>query len=772
MPELDLDLLRSASHQSMAGHLTGLFAGGMRERPLPLDAAGKAVVDVGSRQPLLLLAPRADVGATGYSMTVKVSVGTTVRAQVTLRFEPYSEAGAFLPAFHPDPLGSEAAAMPALAVEVTKGAGAPDVPVAQLVEARLVEGVMGRLLYAMGAEKQRLRRQARELFAMRQLEHAARNALDRVGLELGIPRLEDRLTWDAAKQQPGSVTEREGDASYRRRLALHRSFVMATPRQVLERLNGPAGDTATNTGPLAALGVTKRFTLFEANTEFAVGIRLLGPHKVQFLAHIKNTYLLTPGTATPAVPANRLLTQLERTRQEDMLTRLRTNYQFVTPSFFAPGLADALDLVGRCRVALGVVRKWVVFRGQQDAGGSRYELGLGVEVEAPPAAELTTMVANLRAGTFAAGTDVQLIGLLKSLTPVAAAEDPAGRWLLAGCGLRTVHRTPGVRYFLSHVPMHGQVVSDEPGPASSLGARLQAPEDNGLDAVLHHALADVETDAGGVATVWTRQTAAAAPALWDQAATMVPLTALTALTAAGLRPARTLPDLERTLAGLKKVPPELMVTLSLVPTLANGLLANDTAALGRLTALVGFMKQREVVSVLPLVTSANGVPNGVLLVVSAIPLPARAAVLNPRREDFRWYVLPLSGTKSGTLEKEAGSRNRYVAPATGAGLDAVVTVTLTRRNRADPRGRVRPFEAKVVMDSGARLNITQYEYLMNLLERLTPLGVVLDTRTLREEQVDPGAQGTAVPMTGLLARSFRAFRQGYHPGERYTPTVK
>ncbi|WP_164015773.1 hypothetical protein [Pyxidicoccus trucidator] len=772
MPELDLDLLRSASHQSMAGHLTGLFAAGVRERPLTLDAAGRAVVDAGSRQPLLLVAPRADVGATGYQLTVKVSVGATVRAQVTLRFEPYSEAGAFLPAFHPDPLLPESAAMPALTVEVAKGTGAPaEVPVEQLVEARLVEGVMGRLLYAMGAEKQRLRRQARELFAMRQLEHAARNALDRLGLELGVPRFEDRLTWDVAKTQPSSVTEREDDASYRRRLALYRPFVMATPRLVLERLNGP-GDSAANTGPLAALGITKRFTLYEASTEFAVGIRLMGPHKAQFLAHVKQVYLLGPGTASPAVPANRLLTQLERTRQEDMLTRLRTNFTFPAGALLAPGLAGALDLVGRCRMALGAVRKWFVFRAQSDVGGSRYELGLGVEVETPPAVELTQMVANLRAGTFAAGTDVQLLSLLKSLTPVAPAEDPVGRWLLAGCGLRTVHRTPMLRYYLSHVPIHSLVVGDETGPAGSLGVRLNAPEDTGLDTLLHHALNDVEVDAGGAATAWTRQTAAAAPALWDQAALLEPpVAALAAFTSAGLRPARTLAEVKRAVAGLKKVPPELMVTLSLEATLATGVLANTATAVARLTALVGFMKKRELVSVLPLVTSANGVANGVLLVVGVIPLPARAILLNPRREDFRWYVLPLSG-KPGTLEKQAGSRNRYVAPAQNAGLDAVVTVTLARRNRADPRGGVRPFETKVVMDPGARLNITQYEYLMNLLERLTPLGVFMDTRPLREEQVDPGGQGQAVPMTGLLARSFRAFQQGYHPGERDTPTVK
>ncbi|MBZ4422794.1 hypothetical protein [Myxococcus sp. RHSTA-1-4] len=771
MPELDLDLLRSASHQSMAAHLTGPFSDGTRERPLPLDASGRAVVEAGSRQPLLLVAPAMDVGASGFQVTVKVSVGTTVREQVTLRFEPWSEAGAFLPAFHPDPLLAESAAMPALAVEVVKGASAPaDVPVAQLVQARLVEGVMGRMLYALGAEKQRLRRQARELFAMRQLEHATRGALDRLGLELGVPRFEDRLGWDAAKTQPTSVTERESDASYRRRLALYRPFLMATPRQVVLRLNGP-GESDANTGPLAALGVSKRFTLYEANTEFAVGLRLMGPEnqRTNFFDHLRKVHLLAPASATPA---NRLMPLLERARQDAMLSRLRTNYTFPAGAFIAPGLAQALDLVGRCRVALGVTRRWGVLRAQADTGGSRYELGLGVEVEVPPADELTLMRNTLLAGTFAAGTDVQVVRLLQSLTPGTAAEDPAGRWLLAGCGLRTVHRTPGPRYYLSHVPIHGLVVSDESGPAGSLGVRLHAPEDTGLDAVLHFALSDVEADAGGAANVGTRQSAAAAPALWDAAATLEPpAAALTAFTSAGLRPPRTRAEVQRAVAGLETLPPELLVTLSLEAAFATGLLANTSAAVARLTALVDSMKRREVVSVLPLVSVSGGVPSGVLLVVGVIPLPARAVLLNPRREDFHWYVLSLAGTP-GTLEQEAGSRSRYVAPTPDTGLDAVVTVTLVRRNRADPRRRVRPFETRVVMNPGARLDISQYEYLMNLLERLTPLGVVMDTGTLREEQVDPGGQGQAVPMTGLLARSFRAFQQRRHPGERDTHTVK
>ena len=47
---------------------------------------------------------------------------------------------------------------------------------------------MGRMIYLLGAEKQRLRRQAREISAVRLLSLARDNALDRIGADLGVPR--------------------------------------------------------------------------------------------------------------------------------------------------------------------------------------------------------------------------------------------------------------------------------------------------------------------------------------------------------------------------------------------------------------------------------------------------------------------------------------------------------------------------------------------------------------------------------------------------------
>ena len=53
---------------------------------------------------------------------------------------------------------------------------------------------------------------------------------------------------------------------------------------------------------------------------------------------------------------------------------------------------------------------------------------------------------------------------------------------------------------------------------------------------------------------------------------------------------------------------------------------------------------------------------------------------------------------------------------------------------------------------------------MNLLERAVPLGVVVDTRPVREQHVDPVGDGTAVPLIGRLAHTFRLFHQRRHLG--------
>jgi hypothetical protein len=152
----------------------------------------------------------------------------------------------------------------------------------------------------------------------------------------------------------------------------------------------------------------------------------------------------------------------------------------------------------------------------------------------------------------------------------------------------------------------------------------------------------------------------------------------------------------------------------------------------------------------------------VLLVVGATALPGSGAPLNSRRLGFRWYALPVSGLP-GTLERAVGPRNTYTLP-TATGLSAVVAVSLARSDREDPRGCVRPYEVRIDLPDGRLIDLPSYERLMNLLERAVPLGVVVDTRAVRDQHVDPSGQGAATPLTGRLAHTFRAFPQRRHLG--------
>jgi hypothetical protein len=66
---IELDPLRDASHLRMIAHLAGPFAGGAVDNPVPL-VGGAAVVDWAAREPLLLCASKAAVGAVGFQVTI------------------------------------------------------------------------------------------------------------------------------------------------------------------------------------------------------------------------------------------------------------------------------------------------------------------------------------------------------------------------------------------------------------------------------------------------------------------------------------------------------------------------------------------------------------------------------------------------------------------------------------------------------------------------------------------------------------------------------
>lgn len=755
---IDSDPRRSASHLNLLEHLSGPFRGGATDTPIPIAAGADgfaASVDPGTRWPLLLVGTRAAVGPRGFDVTVTVTERTAPPTTTTtvLHFAPFTEAGACLPAWQ---VREEVAPGIDCAISI---AGAPGgaTPI-DLLELRVVEGVLGRLLYAIGAEKARLRRQACELFALRRLDFPLAGdadpdhrrlgrALDRLGADLGVPRFADRLAWDGAGPQVVSVSEREPDESYRRRLTMMRRFLLPTRARVEAALQGFVGDGA-------------RFAINEANADVAVAMLLLpspdGAPRAAFLDHLRTTRLVQPGRA---IPAARPLPSAIRAALQRVLDRIggvggdtsHASFEVPAGAFLAPLLAEALDRVGRCRRALGVTRRWKILRAQDDAGGSRYELGLGVEVEAMPAAELEQLAQKLAAQEIAPGTDPETLALLESLAPKPPAEDPVGRWLLAAAGLRTIHPIAGDRWYLSHFPIYGAVLSAAGGAPLALEAKLHAPGDPGPNAALVFGLADVVRDAVAAGVPAFTQLAPAAATAAIAAAALPSAVAVAALTAAGLRTPEDAGNLARVKAELASGPAELTATLMLDATHGSGVLAGEPQAVAQLARLVDLLGNREIISVLPLASGA-----GVALVVSVTTLAGAARVHSPR-QGFRWYAVPISGLP-GSLEHGVGSRNRYSAAA-GTSLTVALAVSMVRRDRADPRDCIPPYQVRIQMPPGQLLDLAGYERLMNLLERAVPIGVVVDTSRVRERNVAPAGDGQIVRFTGRLAHTFRPYEQ-------------
>ena len=789
---LDADPQRSASHANAIACLTTPFAGGAVETPLTLATSNGTVVtsvDWMTREPLLLVGTAAAVDSVGFSVTVTVTPRATAAmptpsppTTIVLRVAPFTEAGAFLPAWPLSALADPAQVAP---FDVTlQVAGAVDGG-ASLLDVRVVEGVLGRLIYVMGVEKQRLRRQARELAALRGLEFVfdpsnpdhvrMGGALDRWGAELGVPRFADRLTWDPTEQQPTTVNVAEPDESYRQRLMIYRPFLMANRKTVVAALNTLPTPTAAS------------FTVDEANCEFAVALQLFSSPddqlRLAFLAWLRANRLLQPGQP---IPTTRMLPSVERTELQATMTRLGTSFAFPAGAFIAPLLAEALDRVGLCRAALGVGRPLSVLRAQDDAGGSRYELGLGVDLEIPPAAELDQLATALTSGQLAAGTDIETKVLLNSLTSAPSSADPLGRWLLAGCGLKTVHQPAADRCYVSHFPFFGAVLNSTTGNPLGLEAHLHAPRDPGPDAVLWYALNDAVTAAATQnLPAWTQvgvtpppvpavpvpvpvivvprpprpspvaltEPLAIASAVSLGSAVVPSASALAAFQSVGLRTPADQGALTATTAALGAMPPEQFAVLSLDATMAAGVLANDAQAVGQLGSTVAILKTQEIVSALPLV----GPGSALWLVVAVAPLPG-GTMLNSRRLQFRWYSFPIEGLP-GALSAATGPRTQYSLP-TVPGLSAVVAVTLARSDQEDPRGRVEPYQARINLPDGALMDLPSFEWLMNYLERAVPIGVVVDTEAIRTSHVDPtGEAQAAFPLTGRLTHSFRTFRQ-------------
>ena len=478
----DPDLVGSASYLHMVRHLTAPFAGGAADNPVPV-AGNKATVAWEAREPLLVAAPRAALDTE--TLVLKVSVDGAAADLPPLTFAPYTEAGAFLPLYRPAVAQATGTTGPfslTLSLARIDAAGTTTQVQANgidgLVELRLLEGVFGRVLYVLGAEKQRLRRQGRELAATRVLARASGDALDRMGADAGVTRFSDLIEWNAASAQ--IVTRRrtepdglENDSEYRRRLALYRGFLMPTPRRVNELLNGDADPAKPNSGPLHDLDptLTARFAVTEDFNPFAVAVHLVstGSDKTRtnFLDYVRQAHLVWPlnSPAGNNAHASRLLPQVVRERDDALRARLRKAYAFAgdaaTDPALAPLLAQTLDRITKVRAALGLRARWTISRAQKADAGSRYELGLGVDLQIPT--DFDQLAQKLQAPNRKPARDPEVEAILSSMTPRTSAQDPDGHWFLEACGLRTVQRIDAKTIYVSHLPVYGLVVE---GPAN------------------------------------------------------------------------------------------------------------------------------------------------------------------------------------------------------------------------------------------------------------------------------------------------------------------
>jgi hypothetical protein len=782
---IDYDGSSRATSSQMVENLCGPLRAGAAQSVLGIDAAGHVVVGNSTREPLLLLTLASSLGSESLRVQVTLDPAGTARSLPALEFSPFTQAGAAL-AIDPLPrrgagLGADARVSPpftislgATRVDASGAATAVTVAgLAVLLQTSLLEGVLGRTLYILGAEKDRLRREARELAAMRRTASARGDALDRIGADLGVPRLADQIRYDAAKGQVVSEVVKdtsgadraETDSEYRRRLDVYRPILLPGRNRMVAILNGPGAGADPNRGLLGGVGVSARVSIQEADNDFGIAVLLLSTigdaYKENFLDYVRKAHMVWPldDPATTAMLAKRFVPSAQRAREDALRASLRKSFQFPVGSAMAPMLATALDRAGKVRLALAPgSAPWKVVQTQLSGGGSRYELGLGAAVAPLAPQELDPMAANLKAGTFAPGTDAETLVLLKSMTAASSTVDPDGRWLLAPCGLRTTHRIDANQLYLSHLPVFGMVIEAAASQtilgrlqSRTLGVRYEAPSEPGSNLVLAAGLkaaASQWTTGGGAP--WALLSPADSLTSWNAAGPRPPGDkALNVFGAAGL-PAVAAPA--SPVAQLKQVSPELLATLKLPPAMAQVILAGQPAASVDLSKLVTILRSQGFSSVLPLVSGTSDV----ILVVAVIGLPVAGLNLSEQRATgFRWYCLPIAG--SGGTIRAVGSRNIFVPG--GPGLTAVVAVGYVRSGKTDP------YECGIAFPEGTLLSLTQYEYVMNLLEHSCPLGVEINTFALREQHVDLDGDGKADPLPPSISRSYRQFRHRRLRGE-------
>lgn len=698
--------------ESLIEHLTPPLAAGARRSVFAPD--GEGIVQLPeARRPAVLLRLRRSPG--GGELRVVASLQGD--GEHPLRFAPWSEAGSLLPVA----AGGESAASRLL--KLFAALDGTELPAAELTdwfEAVQVEGNIGRLLAVLGAEKVRIRREAALLAAMRSLAFAAEDALDRVGAELGVPRLEGVPAWNKERAEIVVTPARESDSDYRARLAVWRPFLAPTP--------------AAYRAMLAK--VEPRLRIEEPSGNLAVAVKLIASadaadERTYILERLRTERLVFVGKNAPAAGApgiERPLPAQTLAREAALRKRLGEAFDTAADMAVAPLLASALDRAGRIfRAFGGPVLK--IARAQDMAGDSRYELGLGVAVEVPAqsAADVVRLLLdplrNLPGGGVRAAPpseDERLLG-----------------WLWRAAGFATVHRLSADQVYVSHLASGGLTVDETGRTANAITVRaaLNAAGDPVATATLQRALDRAAmTSSTGFSVVEAKAMKGALSLKPEDPANQV-------LAASGLPVTGSGSDVA---AALMKVDPGLWALLEPDKVVANEIRQGDPSAVDSLRALIDALRAGGVVSLMPVLTTKR-----LFLAAGAVALPVAGMNIGERASvGARWAVVPITGSASLSNGSGFTTQVQFQQP----GVVAVLAFAYSRGEGPDP------YELRATLGDGELLDLAQYERVMNALERAYPIGVEINTWALRQRHVDLDGDGLADPLPPAIARHYRRFR--------------
>jgi hypothetical protein len=128
-------------------------------------------------------------------------------------------------------------------------------------------------------------------------------------------------------------------------------------------------------------------------------------------------------------------------------------------------------------------------------------------------------------------------------------------------------------------------------------------------------------------------------------------------------------------------------------------------------------------------------------------------------------VVPISPGASDRKQNQAppdvigptGSRTQLTPGSPG--LLAVIAVGYTHQGLTDP------YQFRVQLPDKAVLTLQQYEFLMNMLQHLHPLGIEVDTFAIRQNHVDLDGDGNPEPLQTNVSKTYRQFRRSRYQGE-------